>query len=199
MGETPEELYWRAAGRLRMPPVAEWETFPFEGEFRVRPLEPPVAEEPPRLGEDAGECWRCARSDDECIWTDERWRLSGLPQPSGLPVVVILEPRMHGDLDDLPDDLVAELGPLVVRVERAVREVGEIGRVHVGRWGDGSAHLHWWFMGRPARLMQLRGSFAAIWDDILPPLPEGLWRANLATVAVVMAAEGGTANVDLSE
>ena len=30
---------------------------------------------------------------------------------------------------------------------------------------------------------QLRTSFAAIWDDILPPLPEELWRANLAAVA----------------
>jgi len=34
---------------------------------------------------------------------------------------------------------------------------------------------------------QLRTSFAAIWDDILPPLPETLWRANLALVARELA------------
>jgi hypothetical protein len=37
---------------------------------------------------------------------------------------------------------------------------------------------------------QLIGSFAAIWDDILPPLPEDIWRANLAAVAGALAAEG---------
>ena len=59
----------------------------------------------------------------------------------------------------------------------------------------GSAHLHFWFMGRPARMPQLRTSFAAIWDDILPPLPEELWRANLAAVARALAAGGGRAHV----
>jgi hypothetical protein len=37
-------------------------------------------------------------------------------------------------------------------------------------------------MARPARLAQLTGSFAAIWDDVLPPLPEDVWRDNLATL-----------------
>jgi hypothetical protein len=38
-----------------------------------------------------------------------------------------------------------------------------------------------WFMARPARVPQLIGSFAAIWDDILPPLLDDVWQANLAT------------------
>ena len=38
---------------------------------------------------------------------------------------------------------------------------------------------HWWFMARPARLPQLIGSFASIWDDILPPTPQDVWRADL--------------------
>ncbi len=200
MAESAEELYRRALeaadaeGRLPAPPLAEWETVPFEGDIRVRPLLPP-GDEPPRRGEDASDCWRCLRGDADAIWSDDRWLVSPLPQPSGLPVIVLLEPRRHCDLGDLPADLAAELGPLVVRVERAVDAVGEIGRVHVGRWGDGSAHLHFWFMGRPARMPQLRTSFAAIWDDILPPLPEELWRANLATVARALAAGGGRAHV----
>jgi hypothetical protein len=38
-------------------------------------------------------------------------------------------------------------------------------------------------MARPARIPQLIGSFAAIWDDILPPVPEDAWRADLELVS----------------
>jgi diadenosine tetraphosphate (Ap4A) HIT family hydrolase len=194
VAETPEELYERALaaadtdGRLPIPPLHEWETFPFEGELRCRPLQPPLAAEKPRLGEDGTDCWRCGMGDADAIWANERWLLAPLAEPSGLPVVVILQPRAHHDLGDLPPGLAAELGPLIVRVERAIDAVGEIGRVHVGRWGDGSAHLHFWFLARPARLPQTVGSFAAIWDDILPRTPEPVWRENLAAVAAAMNA-----------
>jgi diadenosine tetraphosphate (Ap4A) HIT family hydrolase len=197
MPESAEELYARALaaadadGRLAMPLVETWETFPFEGELRVRPLLPPVAQEPPRRGEDAAECWRCASSEG-VIWSDDHWLVGAPAEPSGLPVVVLLHPRAHHDLADLPPELAAELGPMLQRVEAAVRGVGEVGRVHVCRWGDGSAHLHWWLMARPARLPQLVGSFAAIWDDILPPLPEERWRANLDVVARHLAEGGGS-------
>jgi diadenosine tetraphosphate (Ap4A) HIT family hydrolase len=200
MPETGDDLHRRvleAAGpdaRLPMPPVDEWDTFPFDGDLRVRPLEPP-ADEPPRMGEDPADCWRCQRGDEDAIWTDERWRLVTLPEPSGLPVVTLLEPRAHVDLDDLPDDLALDLGPLIARVNRAVLEVDGVRRVHVGRWGEGSAHLHLWFMGRPDRMLQLRSSFAAIWDDVLPPTPEPTWQENLAIVARALATGGGTALV----
>ena len=49
-------------------------------------------------------------------------------------------------------------------------------------WGDGGEHFHMWFMARPARTQQLRGSFAAIWDDILPRTPDGVWQANVEIV-----------------
>jgi len=194
LSESPEQLYARAQaavgpdGRLAMPPVDEWETFPFEGELRVRPLVPPEAAERPRQGEGGVGCRRCERGDEGALWSDEHWVVAPFPRPSGLPVVVMLEPRSHHDLQDLPAERAVELGPLILRIEAAVRSVGEIGRVHVCRWGDGSEHLHWWFMARPARLPQTVGSFAAIWDDILPPLPELLWRANLDTVGQALAA-----------
>ena len=193
MSESPEELYARAQaaadaeGRLAMPPVHEWETFPFEGDLRVRPLVPPEAGERPRQGEGGAGCRRCELGDTDALWSDEHWLLTSLDRPSGLPVIVILQPRAHHDLDDLPVERSRELGPLVQRVERAVRSAGELGRVHVCRWGDGSEHLHFWFMARPARLPQTVGSFAAIWDDILPPLPEPLWRANLDAVVGALA------------
>jgi hypothetical protein len=189
VNETAEDIFRRAEaavgadGRLAIPPLHEWETFPFDGDIRVRPLQPPVDAEQPRHGAGGVDCRRCERGDETAIWRDENWRVVPTDRPHGLPVIVMLETRAHLDLPDLSDELAAELGPLIVRIERAVRSVGEIGRVHVCRWGDGSEHFHVWFMARPARLPQLIGSFAAIWDDILPPTPEGVWRTNLDAVA----------------
>jgi diadenosine tetraphosphate (Ap4A) HIT family hydrolase len=181
--ETPEQFVERARGALRTPPVEEWETWPFEGAVRPRELAPPEAEERPRNGAGGVDCRRCATPDEEYLWTTERWRLWAFGQPTGLPVVVLLEPRDHfAEPGDLPDDLAAELGVLLARVERAVRGVGEIGRVHVCRFGEGGEHMHWWFIARPARIPQLASSFAAIWDDVLPPTPEDVWRDNLAAV-----------------
>ena len=134
MPESAEELYRRALaaadadGRLPIPPLEEWETFPFEGEIRTRPLRPP-ADDPPRQGEGGIDCWRCAQGDSDAIWSDDHWLVAPLPQSSGLPVIVILYPREHFDFDGLPPALQAELGPLLVRVERAVDSVGGIGRV----------------------------------------------------------------------
>jgi diadenosine tetraphosphate (Ap4A) HIT family hydrolase len=184
--ETPEELYERAKDSLRMPPVEDWETFPFDGEMTPRTLVPPVEQEKPRQGEGGIDCRRCAASDDEYIWTSERWRLFPLG-PTGLPVVVMLEPRAHfAEPGDLPDVLAAELGVLLAKTERAIRSIGDIGRVHVCRWGDGGEHLHWWFIARPTRFPQLVGSFVEIWDDILPPVPEDIWRANLDAVVAAL-------------
>ena len=177
-----------------MPPVHEWDTFPFDGEMRPRALRPPE-DEPPRQGESEADCWRCLRGDEDAIWSDERWLLAPPQEANGLPVVVLLYPRAHVDIGDLSEDDAAELGRMLIRVERAVRHVPNLGRVHVCRWGDGGAHLHWWFMARPARFPQLIGSFAAVWDDILPQTPEDIWRENLATVAHALAADGGAATL----
>jgi hypothetical protein len=68
--------------------------------------------------------------------------------------------------------------------------------VHVNRWGDGSAHLHLWFLARPFGRLQLRGTFLSLWDDILPPVPEGQWRENLAYVGAWLAEFGGRAMVE---
>jgi diadenosine tetraphosphate (Ap4A) HIT family hydrolase len=179
MPETPEQLYTRVIADLRMPPVQEWETFPFDGEMHPRVLRPPLEREAPRAGEGGAGCHACAAPDSDYIWTSERWRLCTTLQPTGLPVIVLLEPRAHyAEPGDLTDDLASELGLLQARIERAVRTIRDVGRVHVCRWGDGSEHLHWWFMARPARFPQLIGSFAAIWDDILPPLPEEMARKS---------------------
>jgi diadenosine tetraphosphate (Ap4A) HIT family hydrolase len=191
MPETPEELYERAKAALRMPPVETWETFPFDGAMRPRALLPPRAQEVPRRGEGGQGCLRCAAPDADYAWVSERWRLRPLAEPSGLPVVLMLEPRSHyAEPGDLPDELAADLGVLIARIERAIRSIGEIGRVHVCRWGDGGEHLHWWFLARPARLPQLVGSFAAVWDDVLPPTPQDVWQANVEAVVAALDRPG---------
>jgi hypothetical protein len=59
----------------------------------------------------------------------------------------------------------------------------------MGRWGEGSEHLHIWFLARPARIEQLRSSFAEIWDEVLPPTPEDVWRANITAVVGALDAQ----------
>ncbi|WP_301547216.1 hypothetical protein [Micromonospora sp. C95] len=106
-------------------------------------------------------------------------------------MVLILESRSHLDLGDLPNLLAAELGVMTVRLERAIRSLDGVARVHVNRWGDGSAHLHMWFLARPYGRLQLRGTFLSLWDSILPPISEEQWRENLALVAAWLAEFGG--------
>ena len=180
MPETPEQFWERARAGLQTPPVEEWESWPFVGTPTPRELEPPVDEEPPRHGVGGADCWHCPQAN--VVWSNANWVLRSLDQPEGLPVVVLLETRRHVDFPELDDGLAAELGPHLLRIHRAVASVPGVGRVHVGRWGEGSEHCHIWFMGRTARMMQFRSSFAAIWDDVLPPTPEDIWRGNLELV-----------------
>jgi len=189
MPETPEQLHARAAEALRTPQVQEWGTWPFEGDVRPKALAP-LTPEPAISGQGGIDCRACAKPDSEYLWADERWRLTALPEPHGLPVVVILEPREHfAGPADLPEDLAREQGVMLGRVERAVLAVGGIARVHIGRWGEGAEHLHWWFLGRPEGFGQLRSSFAEVWDEVLPPTPDDIWRDNLDRVVAALDAE----------
>lgn len=188
MPETPEEFWERARGGVRVPPVDEWDTWPFDGELTVRQLKEPAEDERTRHGAGGVGCSRCERGVAGAIWFDDRWLVAPLSTPSGLPIVVLLETRQHVDFPDLDADLAAEFGPLLLKVHNAVAAVPHVGRVHIGRWGEGSEHCHIWFMGRPARMRQLSDSFAAIWDDTLPPTPEDVWRANLEIVSRELAA-----------
>ena len=174
-----------------LPTFVDWSSFPFEGQLRVKKLDDPVAVEPPRMGEDKTECAKCRTPDSEYIWVNENWRVRSMDRPSGLPMVLILESRSHLDLGDLPNMLAAELGVMTVRLERAIRSLDGVARVHVNRWGDAAAHLHLWFMARPYGRLQLRGTFLTLWDEILPAVPEAQWLENLALIAAWLAEFGG--------
>jgi hypothetical protein len=159
MPMSPEEFYayvMRAAdadGRLPLSRMTAWDVFPFEQTgLRVRPLDPPELPEPARFGEDGQDCSACAAG-QEPVWSDGNWRLSVL-EPTGIPLALMLEPRVHCDLPDLPDDLAAEMGLLITRICRVIESLPHIARAHVSRWGDGGAHLHIFFFARPAGFAQ---------------------------------------------
>ncbi len=184
--------------RLELGEVADSDLFPLEGEILVKPLEPPILPEPPRRGEPGGDpCAACTGTlSNFVVWRDERWGLGIANEPSGLPMVAVLQPLAHHDLEDLPVDLTGELGPMIQRVARAIGRLDTVGRVHVNRWGDGSQHFHLWFLARPRGMWQMRGAMLAVWDDLLPRVPDEEWRDARGRVAAAMAEEGGTVLVE---
>jgi diadenosine tetraphosphate (Ap4A) HIT family hydrolase len=194
MPETAEEFYARALAhadgerRLPVPDQAGWDIFPFEPDsLRSKPLEPLTRPEPARDGEGGQVCRRCADPGDGVAWRSEQWTLSRLPMPLGVPFAAMLESREHLDLGDLDDGMAAELGRIVVRVTRAVEALDAVARVHVNRWGDGGSHLHVWLLGRPAGMVQLRGSCLPIWDDMLPRVPDAVSARTLEVAAAALA------------
>lgn len=169
--------------------------FPFVGDITVKQLDDRVIPEPPRHGVERDDCQSCARPDDSYVWTDGRWRLTGC-LPTQIPAIVLLEPRDHCDsYADMTPELLAEIGTLTARVERALLSLGDVARVHVNRWGDGGAHFHLWFMPRPLGMLQLRGSMLPMWLDLLPDIEDTPARAALSRVAAAMAAGGGVAHL----
>lgn len=159
--------------------------FPFEADdLRVVSIDEPELPEPDRGGIDPAECRSCHRPDSDYDWTNERWRLEEVTSKQRLGIqTFMLTPRVHVDIDGVDDELAAEQGQLLVQVERAIRAgIDSVGRVHIYRWGDGGVHLHWWFIGRPAGMLQFRGSGMGTWLDVLPALPLDLIKADTAAV-----------------
>ncbi|GAB3076048.1 hypothetical protein GCM10027053_47050 [Intrasporangium mesophilum] len=174
----------------RLPVAVEempgWDIYPYETDtLRLKPLQPLADEEPARRGESAADCW-CASGfgddDGTTVWTNPRWRL-GLSRETGLPLMLMLSPLEHHDLPSLPLDLAAEMGQLIVAVSDAVEHVPSVGRVQLAKYGDGGAHLHLLFLGRPARILQFRGSPLIDWEENLPRVPLEVLQANARAVA----------------
>lgn len=125
------------------------------------------------------------------VWSDERWLLARMDEQLRLPFAAMLMPRQHLDLGDLDDAHAADLGRLTVLLDRVVRRLPDVERCHVNKWGDGGAHLHVAFLGRPTGMLQLRGSNLALWDDMLPPLPAAAADEALHAVAAELATVRG--------
>ncbi|HET9499879.1 MAG TPA: hypothetical protein VFO98_06435 [Marmoricola sp.] len=204
MAESPEALYARIVeqvgrdGRLPMPPVHEWEMFPWElvdGALQPKVVRPPLDREPPRHGEsDELPCGACAAAGEQRVWENDRWVLSRMRR-GGLPLILMLQTRDHLDYPEMGAELAAEYGQISVRLSRIMEGLEHVGRVHVCRWGDGGSHLHVWFIARPERLPGIIGSMAIEWDEMLPPPPEEEWEADTRDVVRRLATHDGRALV----
>lgn len=152
--------------------VSTWTAWPWDGQLTPRALEPPAQAEPDRAGLDESECLVCAGiaawDTDYLLWRDEHWVI-GLPKEgSPFPLAFLLMPRRHADLQDLNGPEARSQGELLTAIERVARQVMHVPRIQVARWGDGAHHLHWWITARPTGMLQLRGTFMALWSLVLP-------------------------------
>jgi diadenosine tetraphosphate (Ap4A) HIT family hydrolase len=192
----PDEFYEHAVAaadaerRLPLARMTGWDISPFEPDgLRVSPLRPPVLPEKARHGEDRADCRPC-RDRDKGIWFNEHWRLERIAGV-GVPLVLMLYPRDHYDMAELPDEMAAEMGLLSTRIVRHMQALPHISRAHLYRIGDGAAHLHLWFFARPEGQAQLYGSWLVVWDDLLPEYPDDVADADAAAVASALVASHG--------
>jgi hypothetical protein len=198
MALSPEDFYAHAMaaadddGRLPLARMTGWDISPFEADgLRVSRLRPPMLPDRARQGEDPADCESCRRR-DEGLWLDAHWRLTRIGGV-GVPLVLMLHPRDHHDLTDLPDDRAAVLGVLSARIARHVEALPHVSRAHVYRIGDGGAHLHVWFFARPQGQSQIYGSWLPVWDDLLPEYPADVADADASVVADALVASYGGA------
>ena len=203
MALTPEEFYEHAMAaadeeqRLPLAKMTYWDIFPFDEDgLKVAPLRPPAVPEKARSGESGVDCISCERS-EVGIWLNDDWRLTRI-DGVGVPLVLMLHTRRHFDLADLPDELAGDLGRLTVRIARAVEAIPYIARCHVYRIGDGGAHTHVWFFGRPEGQSQLYGSLLPVWDDLLPDYPADIAEADARMVAATLIDPFGGSLSDVS-
>ncbi len=171
-----------APARLKVPAVVKWPIFPFEGEMRVRKLEPYTEEERIREGDPGGDPCGCSTDElkPEPVWSNDRWRVRPIQfgnEASPFPAYM-LSTQACIDIDGLDDQYASELGLLTIRLDRAIMSLGDVGRVHYNRWGDGAFHFHVWFLGRPKGAWQFSGYMLPIWGFTLPPLDPEIHARN---------------------
>jgi diadenosine tetraphosphate (Ap4A) HIT family hydrolase len=121
------------------------------------------------------------------VWRDEHFTMHP-PVGGSLPGTVWVASTVHVDsFGDLPPDAAAAFGPMAARVERAILARGDVGRVHLYRWGDGGSHFHVWFLPRPLGMMEATGPMLPLWEDVLPNVTDAELLAAAREVADRMA------------
>jgi diadenosine tetraphosphate (Ap4A) HIT family hydrolase len=160
-------------------------SFPYEEPLVPRAPGARQVPEPPRRGEAGGPpCRICSGETTSAVWSDDNWTLHP-PVGGSLPGAVWIASREHVDsFSDLPEHLAADFGRVVARAERAILTLGDVGRVHVYRWGDGGAHFHVWLIPRPLGMLEATGMYLPLWEDALPNVSN----EELAEVAARVAA-----------
>jgi len=164
-------------------------TMPYSEPLAARAPAERVIPEPPRRGEPGGEpCAICAGATTAAVWHDDLWTLHP-PVQGSLPGAVWVASQEHFDsFADMPAAYAADFGRMAGRVERAILALGGVARVHLNRWGDGGAHFHVWFLPRPLGMLEARGMYLPIWEDVLPNVPDAELEAAARKVAAEMAA-----------
>lgn len=168
--------------------VSGWPNFPFKGELQVKTLRPFEAQDFPRDGEPGGQPCGCepgqqdqARAQRLKVWSNDKWSVThinfGPDRPAPFPAYM-LNTVEHKDFDDFDEVDAAELGVMTLRMQKAIKSIGGVGRVHFNRWGDGGSHFHLWFLGRPLGAWQLSGFALPLWGFVLPPLDDATRAAN---------------------
>ncbi len=146
----------------------------------LTPLEPPplVLPEPARKNETAEGCGLCAwiagrtEHTERPLWSTDDWVLCRAVDVT-IPGICWLASRTHFDsFADMPERAAASYASAVGRIERAILGLGDIARVHVYRWGDGSAHFHAWIYPRPLGMLHASREMLPLWAERLPPAPE---------------------------
>ncbi len=184
---------------LPVPDVVNWPIFPFKGDLSVRTVRPFADEPYPRSGEPGADPCHCEREGGgeewPLVWSNDRWQVRPIHfhlaerTPAPFPAYM-LETVAHMDIEDFDDQYAAELGIMTIRMERAIKSIGSIGRVHFNRWGDGGSHFHVWFLGRPLGAQQFSGFTLPLWGFTLPPLHEDVVNANNEIVRASLEAAG---------
>jgi diadenosine tetraphosphate (Ap4A) HIT family hydrolase len=124
------------------------------------------------------------------VWSDEHWTLHP-PVGGSLPGAVWLASREHVDsFQDLPAATASTFAAVVGKIERAILSLGDIGRVHLYRWGDGGSHFHVWMIPRPLGMLEASGMMLPIWEDVLPNVTDDELRATAQRIADAMEASG---------
>ena len=146
---------------------------PYLEPLTPRPVKERVIPEPPRRGEPGGEpCGVCDGASTGAVWGNEHFTLHP-PVGGSLPGSVWLASREHADsFKDLSPEAAAAFGPTVASVEAAILGLGDVGRVHLYRWGDGGAHFHVWLIPRPLGMLQASGAMLPLWEDVLPKVSD---------------------------
>lgn len=156
------------------------------------PIEPAerVLPEPPRRGEEGGEpCGVCTGQVSAAVWEDAHWTVHP-PVGGSLPGTVWAASKVHVDsFADLPPEVAGTFGGLCARVDRAITARGDVGRVHLYRWGDGGAHFHVWFLPRPLGLLDASGMMLPLWEDVLPNVTDEDLRAAAEEIGERMGRE----------
>jgi diadenosine tetraphosphate (Ap4A) HIT family hydrolase len=144
-------------------------SLPYAEPLELRELGPRQIPEPPRRGEPGGEpCGICSGATTSALWSDEHWTLHP-PVGGSLPGAVWIASKQHFDsFADMPDEVAASFASVVSRAERAILALGDVGRVHLYRWGDGGAHFHVWLIPRPLGMVEAKGMMLPLWEDVLP-------------------------------